>query len=127
MSSTVEARIWLTGFPLLAACAATSCSTTANATADTRAIDRFVKEGYQRFESPALPNLLDLQGIIVAIVSTGFSSTRLIQGVGACNSDLRRATIDEQLDSSDVAGVVGGEKRHRLGDFVCSAGATEWR
>jgi hypothetical protein len=32
--------------------------------------------------------------------------------------NLRSAAIDEQLDAGDKAGVIGGEKQRRLGDFV---------
>src|SRR4030095_3566643 len=40
--------------------------------------------------------------------------------------DLCDSAIDEQLDSRDVAAVVGGEERHSLCDLVRSTEATEW-
>jgi hypothetical protein len=34
------------------------------------------------------------------------------------SSDLRRATIDEQFNTGDVAGIVRRQKQHGVGDFV---------
>jgi hypothetical protein len=38
---------------------------------------------------------------------------------------LRQAAIDEQLDASYVAGVVGGQKQNGLRDFIRGAGTAQ--
>src|SRR6266852_130891 len=63
------------------------------------------------------------------LVISSFEDVDLGDGHGVVSSFLLHlcdSAIHEQLDSRDVAAVVGGEERHGLCDLVRSTEATEW-
>src|SRR5258706_758619 len=63
------------------------------------------------------------------LVISSFEDVDLGDGHGVVSSlplHLCDSAIHEQLDSRDVAAVVGGEERHGLCDLVRSTEATEW-